>query len=237
MLRVHSRLKLRPPSSARFASTSRTAPGDLYSTLGVKRDATAKEVKSAFYELSKKYHPDRNPEDAEKAAAKFQTIVDAYEVLGHAEKRRAYDREHPAHRPAGVHSAAFRQRGTDPHVRQKQYTDLDIDFRDLEHFQRTSRKRRAMYEQHHELNEELFKQSQNYHSNSAVEREREERRIREEIERQKAEARFRTPTFEQLLRQEEQRKREAGRKQMIRGIGFAAMLTIFLLLLGGTRRL
>jgi DnaJ-class molecular chaperone len=58
----------------RFASTSFATIKDHYTTLGVSRAATAKEIKTAFYELSSKYHPDRNPHDKENASAKFQSV-------------------------------------------------------------------------------------------------------------------------------------------------------------------
>jgi molecular chaperone DnaJ/curved DNA-binding protein len=63
---------------------------DYYSTLGVKRDASEKEIKSAFRKAARKYHPDVNPNDRE-AEARFKEISEAYEVLSDAEKRKKYD--------------------------------------------------------------------------------------------------------------------------------------------------
>lgn len=63
-----------------------------YDALGVNSNATAKEIKTAFYKLSKKHHPDVNPEDRD-AADKFSTISNAYDVLGDPSKRRDYDHE------------------------------------------------------------------------------------------------------------------------------------------------
>jgi len=64
---------------------------DYYKTLGVKKDATEKEIKSAYRRLAKKHHPDTNPDDPN-AAARFKEINEAYEVLSDDEKRQMYDR-------------------------------------------------------------------------------------------------------------------------------------------------
>ena len=63
-----------------------------YDALGISSNATAKEIKTAFYKLSKKHHPDVNPEDAS-ASQKFTTISNAYDVLSDPIKRRDYDHE------------------------------------------------------------------------------------------------------------------------------------------------
>ena len=63
---------------------------DYYSTLGVAKSATDKELKQAYRKLARKYHPDVNPGDAAKEA-KFKELTEAYEVLGDPEKRRKYD--------------------------------------------------------------------------------------------------------------------------------------------------
>ncbi len=63
---------------------------DYYSILGVKRDASEKEIKQAYRKLARKYHPDVNPGD-KSAEAKFKEINAAYEVLSDKEKRRKYD--------------------------------------------------------------------------------------------------------------------------------------------------
>ncbi|KAI9892255.1 MAG: hypothetical protein M1814_001714 [Vezdaea aestivalis] len=65
---------------------------DHYSTLSVPTQATASEIKQAFYSLSKQCHPDRNPDDPT-AASKFSRISAAYSVLGNATKRQRYDRD------------------------------------------------------------------------------------------------------------------------------------------------
>ncbi|MEP1208549.1 MAG: molecular chaperone DnaJ [Rhizobiaceae bacterium] len=64
---------------------------DYYDTLGVSRDADEKALKSAFRKKAMKYHPDRNPDNAE-AEAKFKELGEAYEALKDPQKRAAYDR-------------------------------------------------------------------------------------------------------------------------------------------------
>ncbi len=63
---------------------------DYYSTLGVAKTATEKEIKQAFRKLARKHHPDVNPGD-KSAEARFKELNEAYEVLGDPAKRRKYD--------------------------------------------------------------------------------------------------------------------------------------------------
>ncbi|XP_060767353.1 dnaJ heat shock protein family (Hsp40) member A3b [Neoarius graeffei] len=63
---------------------------DFYSVLGIPRTATQKEIKKAYYQLAKKYHPDTNPDDPE-AKEKFAKLAEAYEVLSDEVKRKQYD--------------------------------------------------------------------------------------------------------------------------------------------------
>ncbi|KAM9494583.1 dnaJ heat shock protein family (Hsp40) member A3b [Clarias gariepinus] len=63
---------------------------DFYNTLGIPRTATQKEIKKAYYQLAKKYHPDTNPDDPQ-AKEKFAKLAEAYEVLSDEVKRKQYD--------------------------------------------------------------------------------------------------------------------------------------------------
>ncbi len=63
---------------------------DYYEVLGVSRNADDAELKKAYRQLAKKYHPDVNPGDKE-AEAKFKEATEAYTVLSDPEKRRKYD--------------------------------------------------------------------------------------------------------------------------------------------------
>ena len=67
------------------------AKRDFYEVLGVDRQADDKQLKSAFRQLAKKYHPDANRDD-ETAHAKFQEISEAYDALKDPQSRAAYDR-------------------------------------------------------------------------------------------------------------------------------------------------
>src|ERR1700741_2413767 len=64
---------------------------DPYEVLGVNRKASAAEIKSAYRKLAKKLHPDANKNDP-KAASRFAELNAAHEILGDAEKRKAFDR-------------------------------------------------------------------------------------------------------------------------------------------------
>ncbi|SUA44017.1 DnaJ protein [Neisseria zoodegmatis] len=63
---------------------------DFYETLGVARSASDDEIKKAYRKLAMKYHPDRNPGNAE-AEEKFKEIQKAYDILSDKQKRSAYD--------------------------------------------------------------------------------------------------------------------------------------------------
>jgi molecular chaperone DnaJ len=67
------------------------AEKDYYDILGVKKSATDEELKKAYRNLAKKYHPDKNKGNKE-AENKFKEISEAYAVLSDKEKRQQYDR-------------------------------------------------------------------------------------------------------------------------------------------------
>ena len=100
---------------------------DPYEVLGVSKSASAKEIKSAYRKLAKKYHPDQNPDDP-KAKDNFAAANQAYEILGDEKQRAAFDRGEigPDGKPlfqgfeggaaGGDPFAGFRQRGgANPH--------------------------------------------------------------------------------------------------------------------------
>jgi len=63
---------------------------DYYAVLGVKKTATAEEIRKAFRKLARKYHPDVNPGD-KSAEEKFKTLSEANDVLSEPKKRKIYD--------------------------------------------------------------------------------------------------------------------------------------------------
>jgi len=65
---------------------------DFYKILNVSRNASQEEIKKAYKKAALKWHPDRNPGNAEEASEKFKEVAAAYEVLTDSEKKEIYDR-------------------------------------------------------------------------------------------------------------------------------------------------
>jgi len=109
---------------------------DPYSTLGVSRTASEKEIKSAYRKLAKELHPDRN-QDNPKAAERFSQVTNAYDLLSDAAKRAQFDRGeidadgNPASPFGGSFGGGARARG--PHGQQGQagFDTGDMDLGDL----------------------------------------------------------------------------------------------------------
>jgi molecular chaperone DnaJ len=74
-----------------MSPNTRVSKADYYEVLGVSREATDQELKSAFRKLALKHHPDRNPGD-HTAEDRFKQASEAYQVLCDPDKRAAYDR-------------------------------------------------------------------------------------------------------------------------------------------------
>jgi molecular chaperone DnaJ len=73
---------------------------DLYAVLGVARSASPEEIKKAYRNLARRFHPDRNA-DNDEAANRFREIAEAYETLSNPDLRSRYDRLGPLYRPDG----------------------------------------------------------------------------------------------------------------------------------------
>src|SRR3569833_2850575 len=104
---------------------------DPYSTLGVARGASEKEVKSAYRKLAKELHPDRN-KDNPKASERFSEATRAYDLLSDKDKRAKFDRGeidadgNPAH-PFGAGGCGGGFRGAGPGAGGRAYTAQDFE--------------------------------------------------------------------------------------------------------------
>lgn len=196
-----------------------------YDTLEVSQTASAKEIKAAFYRLSKKYHPDTK-NDSKSATEKFTQIAAAYEVLASNEKRRLYDIQIQAESLRGsskIPTHGFTAANFYPPQHQrhpKEYTDLDIDYKDFEHFQRESRWRRTFGHEttarHRYANR--FRDTNGrtetdawesyayatYKDKRAMAREQQEKKLYAEIEKMRQNEQYPLPSFEEMLRHKNQ---------------------------------
>jgi molecular chaperone DnaJ len=83
-----------------------TTKSDYYELLGVPRKANAKDIRTAFRKLARKYHPDLNPGD-KSSEEKFKQLQEAYDVLSDSKKRQMYDQH-------GFYSDNFQAGGPPP---------------------------------------------------------------------------------------------------------------------------
>lgn len=88
-------------------SSSDWASKDFYKTLGVKKDATAADIKKAYRALARTHHPDSNPNNKQ-AEERFKEVSEAYSVLSSADKRKEYDEQRTLF---GQFAGGFRQDG------------------------------------------------------------------------------------------------------------------------------
>ncbi|XP_077474157.1 dnaJ heat shock protein family (Hsp40) member A3a [Stigmatopora argus] len=96
------------PLCAFHTSSTGNNKQDFYQILGVPRTANQKEIKKAYYQMAKKYHPDTNKDDP-KAKEKFAQLAEAYEVLSDEGKRKQYDAYGSAGFDAGQGGGGGRQ--------------------------------------------------------------------------------------------------------------------------------
>ena len=111
-------------------SCSRMAT-NYYETLGVSRNASEKDIRTAYRRLARKLHPDVNPSD-KASEGRFKEVNAAFDVLSDAEKRRKYDRYGDAWEHADELERQQRARGRCPHaLLPLEWASLDFDEADL----------------------------------------------------------------------------------------------------------
>src|SRR6202158_3898998 len=97
-----------------------TSKSDYYELLGVPRKANAKEIRTAFRKLARKYHPDLNPGD-KSSEEKLKQPQEAYDVLSDAKKRQMYDQH-------GFYSDNFQAGGPPPSGGEAGDSRVNFDF-------------------------------------------------------------------------------------------------------------
>ena len=80
---------------------------DFYADLGVGKGASDAELKKAYRKLAMKHHPDKNPENRQRAEAKFKRISEAYDVLSDPKKKEVYDQFGEEGLKAGMGEGGF----------------------------------------------------------------------------------------------------------------------------------
>ncbi|SCZ91849.1 BZ3500_MvSof-1268-A1-R1_Chr5-3g08175 [Microbotryum saponariae] len=88
-----------------FHASSTSLVQDPYKAIGVAKDASASEIKRAYYQLAKKFHPDTNKDKG--AKERFVEIQEAYDILSDEKKRADFDRFGPASTQQGFDSDAY----------------------------------------------------------------------------------------------------------------------------------
>ncbi|WVQ97326.1 chaperone DnaJ [Kwoniella sp. CBS 9459] len=104
-----SQPKLEQRRSFHASRIHRASAKNPYEVLGVKKDASASEIKKSYYQLAKKWHPDSSKE--KDAKDRFHEIQNAYDILSDDNKRQAYDRYGSASTQEGFDSDAFARGG------------------------------------------------------------------------------------------------------------------------------
>ncbi len=94
---------------------------DYYEVLGIQKDASDDDIKKAYRQMAKKYHPDLNPGDKE-AEARFKEVNEAYEILSDAQKKARYDQFGHAGVDPNFGSGGYQGYGFD---------NMDIDLGDI----------------------------------------------------------------------------------------------------------
>lgn len=122
-----------------------------YQRLGVSFNATQDDIKKAFRQLAKKYHPDRNIGNEEDAAYIMGRIVDAYDVLSNVESRKKYDQQLSKLNNKGTTSQAFAQNNDTYKSYTKSRKESEENFDDdIKDFLNNRRQLNKLYEEYFE---------------------------------------------------------------------------------------
>jgi len=131
-----------------------------YSTLGVSEKATPAQIKSAYYELCKELHPDKNP--SPQAAERFKLVSSAYDVLSSPEKRRQYDAGFSRDNSFGPEPTWGQQQEPPKRNMDEQFERWQRDF-EMRHPEENLRRNRAYWKTKEEWYEHHYKKA---HDNS-----------------------------------------------------------------------